>query len=362
MAIFDQKHYVPILKAKQGEFLALKETFPATKDLMTPMLEVVNVPWDYENEEEAKTIEKHLEGLGNKIKDGWEVERRIFIDSNLIDGDRKMSDGATHHLTFIFNDLRDNELSAVPVTGLSRHQDYKDAVQAIVASDNRGVCLRIQTEDFGNAALQATIDTDLALYGLATADVDLVLDLGSIEPSSVSILGISIPTLINTSIPHLDEWRSFTLAATSFPKSLVEISGNTIDTIDRADWLLWTNLTSGTLARFPSFGDYAIAHPEMVNIDPRLMTVSASIRYTADTYWLVLKGRSKKKFGAGQYHQLCTQLIARPEYSGASFSAGDQYINDCAANVVGPGNPSTWRRVPNNHHFQKVIAQLSSLA
>lgn len=33
----------------------------------------------------------------------------------------------------------------------------------------------------------------------------------------------------------------------------------------------------------------------------------------------------------------------------------------CAAQTTGTGNSTTWRKVANNHHFQKVIVQLASL-
>lgn len=48
--MFTHKHYVPILKAKEGEFKALQETFPATEEAMTPLFEIPNIIWDYEDE------------------------------------------------------------------------------------------------------------------------------------------------------------------------------------------------------------------------------------------------------------------------------------------------------------------------
>jgi hypothetical protein len=96
-------------------------------------------------------------------------------------------------------------------------------------------------------------------------------------------------------------------------------------------------------------------------MDPRNMRVSASIRYTCDDYWLIVRGKWLRKFGFGQYHNMCANLIRRPEYSGAAFCWGDNYINDCAIQSVGTGSATTWRKVGNNHHFHKVIAQISSL-
>jgi hypothetical protein len=358
---FQHKHYIPILKAKKGELGALQETIPATKDMMTPLLEIINIPWDYENEEEAKTIEAHLDGLGRKILDSWGAERRIFVDSNLINNDRRMVDGLTHHLSYLFNDFRTNNLQAVPVVGLGKHSDYKNAVRGIVNSDNRGVCLRIQNADFSLPSLKQSIDDDLRVYNVTPDQVDLVFDLRNIDENFSTLLGVAVPTLINNTIPYINDWRSFTMAASSFPVNLSGIQGNTIERLDRIEWTFWSGLLSLPLIRHPSFGDYSIAHPDITDLDPRIMTISASIRYTADDTWVVVKGRSTKTHGYDQFHDLTRQLVTLPEYSGAAFSFGDQYIDDCAVRNVRCGNTTTWRIIGNNHHFQKTIVQISNL-
>lgn len=355
------KQYVPILKAKEGEFKALQDSFPATKDSMTPLLEIVGIPWDYAEEQDAKTIDEHLSKISKKILDAWGTDRKIFVDSNIIDGISVMLDGTTHHLVFLFNEFRRNALNTIPVTGLERHADYKRAVQAIHGTDKKGICLRIKNEDLPKADLKALIDADLAYYNVSPAEVDLIIDLDTITGTATDLLVLTISNVINNTFPYLQDWRTFTLASSAFPPDLSDIRASTIDTIDRLDWQLWRALLNNPLKRIPAFGDYSIAHPEVNELDPRMITMSASIRYTADDYWLIVRGRSTKQHGYIQYHALSLTLIARPEYCGSAYSWGDDYIDKCAAQTVGTGNPTTWRRVANNHHFQKVITQLSNL-
>jgi hypothetical protein len=118
---------------------------------------------------------------------------------------------------------------------------------------------------------------------------------------------------------------------------------------------------TGKIRWLPTFGDYAIAHPLLVEVDPRLMKMSAQLRYTTDTAWLVFKERNVRDYGFEQFKGICTALIARPEYKGAAFSWGDNAISECTLTSSGPGNATTWRRIGTNHHLTMVTDQISSV-
>jgi hypothetical protein len=165
------------------------------------------------------------------------------------------------------------------------------------------------------------------------------------------------------SIQELEKWRSLTLASSSFPENLSDFGRDVIGKTERSDWLLWRGLikNSGSINRLPRFSDYAISHPEIPEIDPRLMQASASIRYTADEHWLIVKGRGVRLSGFSQFNELCKKLIRRPEYKGPEFSWGDWFINECAEDREGPGNLTTWRQVGTNHHIKLVLHQIASL-
>jgi Beta protein len=51
--------------------------------------------------------------------------------------------------------------------------------------------------------------------------------------------------------------------------------------------------------RLPTFGDYAVAHPDPSrgDVDPKVMSISAGLRYTIDDEWLVAKGGLYKATG-----------------------------------------------------------------
>ncbi len=360
--MFENKHYVPILKAKEGEFKALEVTRNQTKNLMTPLLEIVSIPWDYEYDVEGKDINAHLGNVGKKILDNWGTGRRIFIDSNYLESQRLMNDGITHHMEFLFNDFRLKNIEAIPATSLTRHQRYKEAIRLIKDTDGKGICLRLNKEDIGNPALLLQkIDQELDFYNIGPEEVDLIIDFRYIGGTEANLTALVILTTINNTLPYINNWRSLTFASAAFPVDLRDIVADSFDTLERTDWIIWNMLQGFNLKRYPAYGDFSIANPDIVEGDPRILTVSANIRYTCDNYWLIARGRSTKTHGYEQYYSLSEELIQRPEYLGSAFSWGDNYINECAARRVGTGNQTTWRKVANNHHFEKTVNQISNL-
>jgi hypothetical protein len=329
--------------------------------MITPLIEIPSIPWDYINDQPAKSINDHLRPIPGQLERFWGDQDRLFLDLLLIPPNESMADGR-RPLAYIFDEARVRSLKLIPVTGLTRENEYQDVVRDVILRDNRGVCLRIEGDDIEDPDFNDSIDSFLSIISLQPPAVDIIIDFKDIptQPHLISRLATIIRGEIN-SLPHLREWRTITFAATGFPQDLSGVAGQTISMVSRSEWIIWNSTTSGRIGRKPSFGDYGISHPEPVEIDPRIMTRSASIRYTTEDNWLIVKGRSVKYFGSGQYYSLCQTLIHRQEYSGQSFSWGDEYINSCAAGQTGPGSAMTWRKVGNSHHLAFVVDQISNL-
>jgi hypothetical protein len=359
--MFGHAHYVPILKGRDGEYGALQTLDAPIRQALTPLVEIPPVPWDYEEEKPAKTVDEHLKKVGQKIQRAWGPSRRLFVDLLWIANSERMVDGG-HPVTDVFRSLRIHNIDAVPVVGLLRGDDYVQACREIVDEDNRGICMRIQREDFTDFEdLGAAIGEVLDRVDTTISSADLILDLRALTPDERNCSVNTLCTFVNR-LPRLGEWRTFTLAATSFPQNLAGLPPSDSSSIPRQEWILWTGLSRrrNQIARIPTFGDYAISHPEPAEVYPRVMRPSASIRYACDNAWLIFKARNLRDHGYGQFHQLCRLLVQRAEYSGKSFSWGDQYIDDCAAERVGTGNLTTWRKVGTSHHTAFAIHHLAN--
>lgn len=164
-------------------------------------------------------------------------------------------------------------------------------------------------------------------------------------------------------LPKLGRWRTFTLASGAFPRDL---AGLPVDThwLPRQDWQSWRRQIngSGDVTRKPTYGDYGVYHP--VYLPPQFPNPSASIRYTTDDDWVVMRGEALRKEGGpghAQYHAEAQLLCGMPEFCGRDFSAGDAYIFDKSIDPARPGNPKTWLQAGFNHHMTFVVRQIANL-
>jgi hypothetical protein len=360
--MFNHKHYVPILKGKAGELKALGTLSSPDKKRLTPLFEVTEPDWDYDADTPKKTIDEHLAKLPEQIARRWGTTSRIFVDLGIIDPADTMASGS-HPVSHLFRELAHADVIAVPVTSPERDDMFQAAVAAEAATRGLGACFRVGGDVLDDPDLPAIITDMLGAVSLPPKDVDLVLDLRYIDPTWARRSAVLVAGLLH-SLPHIPDWRTLTVASTAFPQSMMGVPVG-VTKMPRAEWTMWQAIGAGrALPRRPSFGDYAISHPEGLDVDPRLMQASATIRYTIKDEWMILKGRGVRNVSAGGYQQfpaLCKTLIKLPEFSGSSFSYGDKYIFDCAQGTVSNGNLTTWRHVGTDHHMTFVVKQLASL-
>jgi hypothetical protein len=346
---------MPILKGRLGEFNAVERLEAAKKALITPLFEVPPVPWDFENERPAKTIIEHLDPLPGRIVKAWGVDRAFYIDGFPIDDEQNIN--GAHPMASLLQACLGRGLEPIPVVGLSRAPGYIAAAHAIT-STAVGCALRLLLDDFQNGTIFPAISTILVALGATYQTADLILDLGPIAPNMHGTLAATMPIMLN-SLAALGQWRSFVLASAAFPTDLSEFDRDAVSTTPRTDLMLWRSIVNSGLARKPTFSDYAVSHPEYNEVDPRIMKMSHSIRYTDLLEWIIVKGHAHRKGAAPQYGSLCTSLRGMPVWKGAAFSWGDNYIEECATGRDGPGNATTWRAVGTNHHLTQTADQIA---
>ncbi|WP_420956614.1 beta family protein [Burkholderia gladioli] len=358
--MFTHEHYVPVLKWRQGEYMALWRLSTAIKNWITPLFEIPTEAWDFEAEAPAKSLDEHLAKFGVRLKQKWDA-RRCFVDSPFIEGTEKVASGK-HHLVHVFDLARSAGTQPVPVVGLGRATAYVTAVKNIVQQDRRGLCLRLVPDDFGGS-LHTDIGALLTKIGVNVGQCDLVLDCAADVAKSAKTQALVWKGLLDQ-IPSLAGWRSVTIAGTAFPQNLPASTYRPTGTARRDDWLGYKELVHllPDDARVPTFGDYAVAHPQTEMIDPRMLDPTAKIKYTINDAWFIAMGSQVKKNGRAQYAGICKSIlaVAPPVFMGSPYSYGDKYIEDCANGTVGTGGASTWPTVGSNHHVTKVVRDVAN--
>jgi len=356
-----QPMYVPILKGKEGEFAALEELKPQVRNIMMPLIEIPDIPYDYVNERPARTMDEHVSGIAERLRRCW-PDRPLYLDLPWFQSDECLQDGRVA-LEAVLADCSSRGVKAVPVVSRRNSPKYLSAASRHARKEKSGASLRLTVKDFEeDVDLVAEVDQLLLTLGpTSQSSIDLILDLEDLGADDGK--AVLIARSVFSMIPNKEGWRRLILVGASFPEDLSDVDAANPTKLPRREWALWRTLQKRPSAlprRDMIFGDYAIAHPVPRELDPRVMLMSASIRYTTPTNWLILKGRNVRQYGFEQYFDLCKELVDRPEYNGPDFSWGDLYISDCAAEVQGPGNATTWRKVGTNHHITLVAKQLAN--
>lgn len=358
--MFGYKHYVPAIRWRQGEFSALQELRSDQRRDLTPLVDIPPIPWNFEDERPSRSIDQHLNNVPEQMITAWGGDAPIFLDLGQLDGALRMASGR-HPVDELFERLTAEGVYAIPVTATDRDADYQAAVGLVAGRNGTGVCLRASVDDISDAASMLALAELADEIKVDLGDVDLVLDLRSIESSQTSILRTLLGTVLPT-LPNIGAYRSFTLLSGAFPVNLSAVPQG-LSLRPRADWALWLSVLSIPNIRQPAYGDYTANHPDQEEIDPRIMQVSASIRYASDTDWVIARGRAlnNPRFGGyAQFNQLSGMLAAHPLYSGHSFSWASDFIDQCAAGG-NTGNLTTWRKVATNRHIARVAFQIANL-
>lgn len=354
--MFGPDHYVPILKCKQGELRALGQL--ASKQKLTPLLEVDEIPRDLDDGSPQRDIERHAEIAIDGITSGWGTANVFFLDvanvaqhtaANGVDGASYfLSEASTAGLIFI------------PVVGVNRLSPELAACFGYTAN---GLCIRIARGDVFNVQFQNQLNRLVAASNVPVDRIDLVVDLGSLVDVDLAQVTPQAIFVLNQ-IPNVATWRTLSIVGSAFPASMGVLHSNSHTTLPRTEWQNWLALRAGTCARIPTFGDYGVQHPiVMEGFDPRYMAQSAAIRYTHRDTWLLVKGQSTKLLPGGvQYQSLASILTRRPEFYGSQHCNGCSDIAACAVSSAGNASASAWRRIGTTHHLELVLQQVAAVA
>lgn len=355
MESFGSNHYVPVLFTKAGERDAVGDIDDHQKDGFTPLWVVHPIDFDFELNQPKKSIDEHLDKLPGNLNRVW--NRPAFIDTLHVE-DETMADGR-HPLEWIVAAADENGQELVPVIAPERLREARDAARNLLAAGTASdVCLRLGIEHWGD---DQQIDDLLTAVGVGRAETHLVLDLrGEAGPASRLALSSTLRGL-----PSPNEWKTLTVTATAMPQT--PPPGHGIHEIARQEWINYRGIVdSGSFGgRQPTFGDYAIAYPDPFDdVDPRILQISAKLKYTCDEKWLLgrgdlFKGTGGRSGGGESIRPVAAAISSHSEFE-IPHCAGEDWIVAAADN--GPtGAPRTWVRVGTAHHILRVLGQIGSM-
>ncbi|MEO8493511.1 MAG: beta family protein [Planctomycetota bacterium] len=361
--LFDHTHYVANVRWKQAEKESLQWLGKREKRQLTALIELI--PRNFRTKDgKDLPIRDSLRRIASDLDRYW-GSTPAFIDlAHVVEAGICGAGNDPHVFELLAEETRrafpllPRESSLIPVTGLSRGEDYEAAIASIVEEDQMGACIRVTLDDLSKTTFSAKLEAVLSRLMIDVPDVDLVIDLQCLNGAAPNLQDVS------AAIPQLSKWHSYTILAGAFPKDLQEIEKDSVDTLPRDEWFYWREqvqlLPKGM--RWPTFGDYTVQHA--IYKEPKKnCNPSASIRYTFDDYWVIMRGHGlthKGSLGNVQYTAEAQLLCEMDEFCDAQFSEGDRYIYEASKNPNEPGTPFTWLRAGINHHMVYALRQIAA--
>ncbi len=360
--MFDHKHYVPILKWKRAEQGALKELTDEDKNNMTPLIQFV-MPKQKPKEQFDDVVlnfEKQMEKIPGKILEVWGTSP-IFIGVSLL----YTNELKVKSLESIVRNGYKIGAHFIPVIHLSDEETVKKTAYSLAKKYKSGLCIRLICPDFEDLdELNKKLQNLLKSQNLSAKQVDLLVDIKETKEDDSKYQRFID---LSQKITDLPKWRSFTFAGGSFPEDLTDCKLDDENLIPRLDWINWVSRSGeNSLKRKPAFADYTIQHP-IYKEASQFFAPTASIKYTLDDKWLIMKGRKQKH---EMYLAHAKILSGDDRFYGDDFSYGDKYIAEKAQHydvyiknpkVKGTGSTETWLRAGINHHLTLVAHRIANL-
>lgn len=339
--------YLPILRAKQGEFEAVRALSPDARSRLVPLFDVPDpVPKD------GPSLDDYLAKCAQGIHRAWDPARATYVDAHDLALNLRTASGA-QPIDFLFNLLRMHGSKAIPVTGTEaeRGRKYLAAVREVVARDHMGACLRLAEDDIAEPrVLTASIVNLLEFLAIGPPELDVVLDfrfLGNRNPDSLRAIALEALQAID----RVGQLRNIVVAGSGVPDMRRQQDASKVRREPRVEFDLWTQITTTLSDRVSiAFGDYGVIYAYFTSPD-KPVRPPARIRYTTLREYVFYRGKRN------EYPELCKQLVASGDFADENSSEGDRKFRRRATGISGPGNPTGWVAADTNHHLELVSAQ-----
>lgn len=339
--------YLPILKWKQGERIALRNLDASQWRDLVPLIEFLPIEASPTsaalNAAMPAYVEKIAKELSKSMIDDWPVA----IDT------RYVSPAFPHQarlLAITCNRLaKATKLRLLPVITQAMLAEAPIELNRLAAYEE--LLVRIVTP-FTQAEAVGEIVKFIVGAGIPKRRLHVIID-------QFSLVGESPAAKWTTMRPYLDAalaagTASTTLAGGSFPLNLIGIAQGIKD-LPRVEWQIWKSLRRNSDYSAVRYSDYTVSNPALgPELDPDKINPSVAIRYAAPDHWRVFKAGGFKKGKPNQLKNLCKLLVSDTVYSGVTFSFGDANYDKASKDpsaTAKNGNPSSWRRDATNHHL-----------
>ncbi|MEX3691907.1 hypothetical protein AB3X91_09195 [Paraburkholderia sp. BR14263] len=340
--------YMPVLKWKRGERDALRFLVDGQWHGITPMLELQPIGVAPDTPTLRGALPAYVSEIETQVKKCIPVEQAVCIDTGYASSDYAkqislllaicgaLARALEHQIVPVIRSAWLESLAALTPAQVSLLAEYNEVV------------LRLRTDEVGASQVQSSVD--MLARVVKKRRIHLVID-------QFSLLDRQATACVSAVKPYLDAalgagCASITLAGGSFPLNLTGKKLGFTD-LPRVEWLIWLEIQKVPAYKALRYADYTVTNPAPLPEDADLKSVNPSIaiRYAADDFWRLYKGRQFKGAPRGELRNLCKLLTSDTVYTNPFFSYGDAKYHKDANGSDKNGLPWTWRRDATNHHM-----------
>lgn len=342
--------YTPIVRNRQSEMLAFRRLFGDVRNHMMPLFDVAAPTKGADQSLAEKYVTNNI-SRAEKVASGFEA---VLVDSSELDSSFRLL-GSVHPLAAAAAAIAKAGSSPVSVTGLHRDDAHNEAALEVMEANRQLICLRLDATDVSTARLSYNgIKDFLETNNIVAEQVYLLLDLQGLHGHDPDIAVIPVNRLL--ALLNERTWAGVIVGGYGLPEQLsMAVQTNEQAYLPRIEQDVYHRLNTAGNRSLMWFADYTVLPSSVVELDWRLIgrVTAPKALYTLEDSWLVVRGSAFASHpdGYAQYYAIAKEIVALDEYSGAGYSAGDEYIADRALRSGKPGSPGSWITACVNHHL-----------
>ncbi|MFF4246950.1 beta family protein [Streptomyces sp. NPDC001822] len=344
--------YVPILKAKAGEFQALEHATPEVRSRMRPVLELVPDP---------ELVRDQLETFSDRAMDAIPTGVVLTVDCGALPASRVLEGASGGPIARLSESLGLRGVDMRPVIRTTDTADVLHEAADASRSHQRGACLRVATGPDETAPNEEQIRGTLRTLRLDPEEVDLLIDAGPVQPGP-AVGGLAERVMKLLDLLSQWQWRHECVASGAFPANLTGFPHGRATPVVRQDLELWKRVAHHWHGQTPDFGDFGVTHPRMPAQSRG--TPDPNMRYTTPDNWQVFV-YPRVSPGNDDFFTLSRDLVSSPHWpaTGPRTSWGDARLHECAHRQrAKAGGGTQWRAWATSHHLAMVTAELATWA
>lgn len=319
-------NYIPFLKAKQNELLAMGELAPEVKQAICPLFDFPRKNENYNPEAYAKTAVR----IAKSLTKHWGVDAEFYFDD--LDISQRLQVDDDHQYAFVLRALQ--QLQVIPVVGLNRtsHNSSVAQLKQDGVIDSIAVAFRAEQADFDDFEdKKDDIDFDLLPIFDEFDEIDLILDCRLCTSLNVSETAQQIAAFARKFSRNYEKVRRIIITGSSIPASIGDAaSTNEVTILPRSELEIITTARDLLADIEIIIGDYATVSPYFADkqFSPQLFPIVTAPRliYSFNHSHYIARGTSLAIGGYEQYADLTNDLCARNFFRGSDYSSGENYI------------------------------------